>query len=229
MAGALDMLYRFARKPADSLPCLRFEAACLEAQEMLSRTVAGRPDRSDWASFRVQVHHRVTDADQMIAAAGVAIIESAGTGRLACYGATEDVFRRHAFTSLAPTTEVLALPRKGTVTSSRYYILAFHELAHWTGAADRLNRESMRCYASMQDEEEFVAEFASLILSRFFDLRDPASEHQVAQAAQNYLVAVIARATYHGVPLTVRKRLMDDAIAAARGLLRQAGLLTEFC
>jgi antirestriction protein ArdC len=72
----------------------------------------------------------------------------------------------------SPSTDFIAMPAFAAFKSaSNYYATAFHELAHWTGSAKRLDRQfgkrfGDRAYAA----EELVAELASAFLCAEFNL-----------------------------------------------------------
>lgn len=69
------------------------------------------------------------------------------------------------------TLDTLVMPERGSFTSpNAFYGTWFHELGHWTGHKDRLNRDLTGRYGSeAYAVEELVAELASAFLCR--DLR----------------------------------------------------------
>jgi len=67
------------------------------------------------------------------------------------------------------TKDIIMLPNKEAFkTTEAYYATAFHELTHWSGAADRLNRFNERNHDGFGSEnyskEELVAEFGAAML-----------------------------------------------------------------
>ena len=72
----------------------------------------------------------------------------------------------------SPSTDFIAMPAFAAFKSANnYYATAFHELAHWTGSAKRLDRQfgkrfGDRAYAA----EELVAELTSAFLCAEFNL-----------------------------------------------------------
>lgn len=65
-----------------------------------------------------------------------------------------------------PSTDSIHLPEKGQFpTAENYYATALHELGHWTGHEDRLNRDIAHPFGSeAYAKEELRAEIASMIL-----------------------------------------------------------------
>lgn len=81
--------------------------------------------------------------------------------------------------------DMIQLPYKEQFhTSAAYYSTRFHELAHSTGHASRLNRESLTIFDKWGDEtysrEELVAEMSAAMLMQFCNL---SSDYQVEQSA----------------------------------------------
>lgn len=72
----------------------------------------------------------------------------------------------------SPSTDFVAMPAFAAFRSAaNYYATAFHELAHWTGAAKRLDRQfgkrfGDKAYAA----EELVAELTSAFICAEFDI-----------------------------------------------------------
>lgn len=66
-----------------------------------------------------------------------------------------------------PTTDHIEIPEPGTFTSREaYYATLFHELAHWTGAASRLDRGKGNRFGSPEYAfEELVAELGAAFLA----------------------------------------------------------------
>lgn len=69
-----------------------------------------------------------------------------------------------------PSADQITMPRPETFESvDAYYHTAFHELAHWTGHASRLNREGITASAAfgsaVYSREELIAEMASCFVA----------------------------------------------------------------
>src|SRR5258708_2467567 len=71
-----------------------------------------------------------------------------------------------------PSTDTIHLPARDRFeNASAYYATALHELGHWTGHADRLNRDLAHPFGSEgYAREELRAEIASLILGSEVEL-----------------------------------------------------------
>lgn len=71
-----------------------------------------------------------------------------------------------------PSSDTLSLPSRESVTSDLEWIAtAFHELTHWTGHKDRLNRPFFGvCNPELRAEEELVAELGAAMLCQNFGL-----------------------------------------------------------
>lgn len=68
--------------------------------------------------------------------------------------------------SYSPSSDKITMPNKEIcVSMDRYYSTLFHEMIHWTGSADRLNRlKGTRFGDSKYAFEELVAEMGSMLL-----------------------------------------------------------------
>lgn len=76
-------------------------------------------------------------------------------------------------------SDSITMPLKETFKSEEaYYGTLLHELCHWTGHGERLNRELNKTVLQHSDraKEEVIAEMASYILCCHFGIRDPRSE-----------------------------------------------------
>lgn len=78
---------------------------------------------------------------------------------------------RHASQDRAaylPGRDMIVLPERGQFpTPDGYYSVAFHELAHWSGHPDRLNRDMSGSFGSPEyAREELRAEIASMMTGR---------------------------------------------------------------
>ncbi len=78
-----------------------------------------------------------------------------------------------------PAKDEIVLPERDQFSSSEgYYATALHELGHWTGHADRLNRDLAHPFGSVgYAKEELRAEIASLMMSEKLDLPHDPSQH----------------------------------------------------
>ncbi len=118
--------------------------------------------------FEAENEHRqlMTDLTESICEE---IVEA--TGATIKYG-----YRRAGF---APSEDVIYMPNKDTFESdARYYAVLMHEIGHWTGGKDRLNREfgkdrESEAYA----REELRAEMASAMLSMHLGLPPNVDNH----------------------------------------------------
>lgn len=65
-----------------------------------------------------------------------------------------------------PSTDTVTLPERGQFDSAdKYYATALHELAHWTGAPERLHREGGSAFGSESyAKEELRAEIGSMMI-----------------------------------------------------------------
>lgn len=101
-------------------------------------------------------------AENILAASGAAIRHNGG-GR---------AFYR-------PSTDSIHLPDKGQFpTADSYYSTALHELGHWTGHEDRLNRDLAHPFGSeAYAKEELRAEIASMILGDELGIGHDPSQH----------------------------------------------------
>lgn len=93
-------------------------------------------------------HERFAACDATIARTGAVIRHG---GDVACY---------------VPSADLIRLPNMGDFEGAEhYYATAFHELAHWTGAKHRLDREIANKYSSPRYAfEELVAELSAAML-----------------------------------------------------------------
>jgi antirestriction protein ArdC/phage/plasmid primase-like uncharacterized protein len=78
-----------------------------------------------------------------------------------------------------PSTDTIHLPRPDQFRSTGdYYATAFHEVAHWSGAQGRLNRDLSNPFGSEgYAKEELRAEIASLMISQELNLPHDPSNH----------------------------------------------------
>ena len=78
-----------------------------------------------------------------------------------------------------PLTDSIHLPDKGQFPSAEnYYATALHELGHWTGKEDRLNRDIAHPFGSEgYAKEELRAEIASMILGDELGIGHDPSQH----------------------------------------------------
>ena len=78
-----------------------------------------------------------------------------------------------------PLTDSIHLPDKGRFPSAEnYYATALHELGHWTGKEDRLNRDISHPFGSEgYAKEELRAEIASMILGDELGIGHDPSQH----------------------------------------------------
>lgn len=95
--------------------------------------------------------HTPTDAEQVLQCSGAEF----RVAERACYRPGSD--------------EVFLPPPEAFFTSDGYYSVAFHELAHWTGAPHRLGRDHTGTFGTpAYAKEELIAELSSaMIASRF--------------------------------------------------------------
>jgi len=78
-----------------------------------------------------------------------------------------------------PSTDTITLPARHQFTSAdAYYATALHELGHWTGHPDRLNRDLTHPFGSEgYAREELRAEIASLMLGERLEIGHDPSHH----------------------------------------------------
>lgn len=78
-----------------------------------------------------------------------------------------------------PSTDSIHLPEKGQFpTAENYYATALHELGHWTGHEDRLNRDIAHPFGSeAYAKEELRAEIASMILGEELGIGHDPGQH----------------------------------------------------
>ncbi|PPC90846.1 MAG: hypothetical protein CTY34_06195 [Methylobacter sp.] len=78
-----------------------------------------------------------------------------------------------------PSTDSIHLPDKGQFpTAENYYATALHELGHWTGHEDRLNRDIAHPFGSeAYAKEELRAEIASMILGEELGIGHDPGQH----------------------------------------------------
>lgn len=76
-------------------------------------------------------------------------------------------------------------------TSELYYGVLFHELTHWTGHPDRLNRktltESLKFGDTNYSQEELTAELGAAFLCNHHGIQTPDTEQSQAAYIQNWL------------------------------------------
>ena len=85
----------------------------------------------------------------------------------------------------SPLMDTCRIPHSGDfVSAAEYYSTVFHELAHSTGHAKRLNRKGITdagTFASHEYSiEELIAEFASAMLMQHAGIESPAFDNSVA-------------------------------------------------
>jgi Antirestriction protein len=78
-----------------------------------------------------------------------------------------------------PATDKIVLPERSQFhTADGYYATALHELAHWTGHPDRMNRDLAHPFGSEgYAREELRAEIASLMLGERLEIGHDPSHH----------------------------------------------------
>jgi len=79
----------------------------------------------------------------------------------------------------SPIIDGIVLPLREQFSSPEaYYATAFHELGHWTGHSDRLNRDLDHPFGTIQyAREELRAEIASLMLAQNLDIPHDPGQH----------------------------------------------------
>jgi len=131
-------------------------AMCESRSSWLTRTysVFNLDQCEGLASLREQstrkiAHHELVGACERIVVASGARIRAGG-----------------ASASYCPATDTISLPALQQFSSAdSYYATLFHELTHWTGAPDRLNRKrSVRFGSDAYAFEELVAELGAAFL-----------------------------------------------------------------
>lgn len=85
----------------------------------------------------------------------------------------------------SPALDTCRIPANGDFSSApEYYSTVFHELAHSTGHASRLNRKGITDSAGFASHEysieELIAEFASAMLMQHAGIESPAFDNSVA-------------------------------------------------
>jgi antirestriction protein ArdC len=103
-------------------------------------------------------------ADDLIAATGAVIKHG---GDRACY---------------IPSSDVICLPHKEAFANAdAYYATAFHEIAHWTGAASRLDRTKGKLFGDPAYAfEELVAELTAAFVCGALGFDNPARDDHAA-------------------------------------------------
>lgn len=104
----------------------------------------------------------------------------------------------------APRADKIGLPfPERFVSSEAFYAVALHELAHWTGAEKRLNRDLSGAFGSESyAREEMIAETASHIMGVELGIGHDPSQHaayihhwmKIAKADPNYLYTAASSA-----------------------------------
>jgi antirestriction protein ArdC len=88
-------------------------------------------------------------------------------------------------------TDVINLyPRKAFRDNNCYYSTVLHELIHWTGAENRLNRKEMTEYSSATDKrakEELTAEIGAVILKNLHGLKKSENNQAYINSWISYL------------------------------------------
>lgn len=112
------------------------------ALEKLKAKWARKNEELDAKGKRIPAHKR---AEKVVAATGAKIAHG---GDKACY---------------IPASDSIRMPKRETFTKrDEYYGVLFHELTHWTGARERLNRGMGRFFGSPEYAfEELVAELGA--------------------------------------------------------------------
>lgn len=79
----------------------------------------------------------------------------------------------------APKSDEIHLPPKPAFEeAARYYATALHELGHWTGSPDRLNRDLARKFGTAEyAREELRAELASYFISNTLGITHDPGQH----------------------------------------------------
>lgn len=80
--------------------------------------------------------------------------------------------KMQAIACYRPSTDMVLMPSKEICVSlDRYYATLFHEIIHWTGAPNRLNRvKGSRFGDAKYSFEELIAELGSMLLCLNFDI-----------------------------------------------------------
>ena len=125
-------------------------------------------DMSKWVKPAKPSHDPIQAAEDIIANYKGPTIKHGGT--VAAY---------------SPTLDTCRIPANGDFSSApEYYSTVFHELAHSTGHASRLNRKGVTdstVFGSHEYSiEELVAEFASAMLMQHAGIESPAFDNSVA-------------------------------------------------
>ena len=77
--------------------------------------------------------------------------------------------------------DVIIIPNKERYkTLEGIYNTLFHEIIHWTGRSNRLNRHSMIYYNEERPEEELVAEIGSMFLLQHFKIEQKMNKNNIA-------------------------------------------------
>lgn len=80
----------------------------------------------------------------------------------------------------SPMLDIISMPEKRTFASEEaYYGTLLHEVCHWTGNSERLNRKELQNYSSSREsraKEEVIAEMSSYILCCHFGVHDIRSD-----------------------------------------------------
>jgi antirestriction protein ArdC len=76
----------------------------------------------------------------------------------------------------SPSQDYINMPLIANMKPGTFYPTLFHELAHWTGAKNRLNREGITNPTGFGSEkyanEELIAELAAAFLSAIFGIEN---------------------------------------------------------
>jgi len=99
---------------------------------------------------------RNTHADEFLASTGASIEHNGGSR--AYYRPATDSIHLPVFASF--------------VSSDAFYATAFHEVAHWTGHENRLNRDKLKSRDHAYAFEELVAEIASSFICAEFQMEN---------------------------------------------------------
>jgi antirestriction protein ArdC len=79
----------------------------------------------------------------------------------------------------APLQDKIQMPERGQFkTADRFYATLLHELGHWTGHKDRLNRDLLNKFGSEEyAKEELRAEIASMMVGAELKIRHDPEQH----------------------------------------------------
>lgn len=144
------LLYKRVAKPADGESAGDDDGGYFLVRHFTVFNVAGQSTGIELPTTVVRTH-TPTEAEQILLHSGAEF----RAAERACY---------------RPGTDEVFLPSpEAFFTADAYYSVAFHELAHWTGAPHRLDRDHTGTFGSpAYAKEELIAELSSaMVASRF--------------------------------------------------------------